>query len=140
MTTRADDESWIYIDGQLIVYNTVYFQTVTVIVPYTATVVAIQVFDTGGGWGGLLGSFSDGDVTDASWKCTKTYSDGWNKSIFDDSAWPAAHAMIMNGDPSSPWPSATNIASNAKWIWAGSYQSPTTSIVYCRKLLGMSSL
>ena len=124
LTTRADDEIWIYIDGLLKVYNNVYFQATTVAVPCTATAIAIQVCNKGGGWGRFLGSLSGGDVTDASWKCAKIYSDGWNKSIFDDSAWPAAYAMIMNGDPSSPGPNATNIASNARWIRAGSYQSP----------------
>ena len=139
LTATADNIVWIYIDGQQVGYNDNYQVAITVTIPNTAIAVAAQVFDSGS-WGGLLGSFSDGHVTDSSWKCTQIHSDGWNGSTFNDSTWPAAMATMKNGD--LPWGIATNISSTAKWIWTGSYNSPmgTYTTVYCRKQLGLSSL
>ena len=85
--------------------------------------------------GGLLGSFSDGRVTDSTWKCTRNYFNQWQLATFDDRAWPAAEASREQGDVS--WGTNQNIASNAKWIWAGRYiSSYKNTIVYCRKKLG----
>ena len=39
---------------------------------------------------GILGSFSNGLVTNSSWKCSDRLHRGWNLRDFDDRNWPAA--------------------------------------------------
>ena len=104
-------------------------------VPETTTVIAVKINDYHSVVGGFLGSFSDGSVTDSSWKCTRAYSKSWNLASFDDSDWPAAVATRGQGD--RIWGTQPNIAKNAKWIWAGSYETKNPTVtVYCRKKLG----
>ena len=75
---------------------------------------------------GVLGSFSNGLVTNESWRCSSTLSPGWNSPDFDDQQWPFAVVVGNHGD--SPWGFISGIASKAKWIWtSGQY-----SDVYCR--------
>lgn len=105
--------------------------TLTVTVPSPTKVIAVKIVDNAV-VGGFLGSFSDGTVTDKSWKCTRTYYDGWNAPEYDDSAWPAA--VDTRGQPDATWGAITGVASNAKWIWSGSYSTVGSSVtVYCRK-------
>ena len=82
----------------------------------------------------MLGNFSDGNVTDGSWKCSSVKpSDQWISSTFDDSSWPNALATEGQG---GKWPNQPNIANNAKWIWAGNsyvYNGSTSNIAYCRR-------
>ena len=43
----------------------------------------ISVFGTNGGsWYGILGSFSNGPVTNVSWKCNSDQYPGWNSPGF----------------------------------------------------------
>ena len=107
---------------------------ITVTALTNATVVAVKILDYGG-FAGFLGSFSDGSVTDSSWKCTTTaVSNNWTLPTFDNSAWPFAVATLINGD--GPWGILTEIASNAKWIWSGSYVTGDAgATAYCRKML-----
>ena len=87
--SSGDNYQWIYIEGLQVGYSGDWRTTLTVIVPYTATILAVQITDADN-QGGFLGSFSDGSVTDSSWKCTPTFFNGWNTSHFDDSTWPYA--------------------------------------------------
>ena len=85
--------------------------------------------------GGLIGNFSNGAVTDSSWKCTRDLSDGWTLPTFDDSTWPDAIATKGQGD--KIWGVLPTIARNAKWIWIGPYETVKPSVtVYSRKRLG----
>ena len=132
-TATGDNELWIYADGDEIGHHNNWQTTIKVTVPQTTFVLAVKIYDYGV-VGGLLGSFSDGSVTDSSWKCTRTYSESWNLPLFDDSAWPAAVATRGQGD--SIWGTQPSIAKNAKWIWAGAYETKSPSVtVYCRKQL-----
>ena len=133
-TVTADNELWVYADGQEIGHHKDWKTTIKVTLPETTKVVAVKINDYGV-IGGLLGSFSDGNVTDHSWKCSREYSESWNLPSFDDSAWPTAIATRGQGD--SVWGTQPNIAKNAKWIWAGPYETKTSSVtVYCKKRLG----
>lgn len=80
-------------------------------------------------WGsqfGILGSFSNGLVTNESWKCSSVLYSGWNSPDFNDQLWPFAKVVGNHGD--SPWGFIASIAQTAKWIWtAGQYDD-----VYCR--------
>lgn len=77
---------------------------------------------------GILGSFSNGLVTNESWKCSNIWSPGLNFPDFDDSQWPAAVAVAENGF--SPWGYINGIDLAAKWIWTSLSQGYDT--VYCR--------
>lgn len=71
---------------------------------------------------GLLGSFSNGLVTNESWKCTDDKYLGWNIPHLDDSNWPAAVVLAKQL-------TIAGIASTAKWIWTA---GPGVGTVYCR--------
>ena len=126
----GDDEAWVYIKGQQVGYGGPSWPTsATVIIPRTANVLAAKIYDWNS-YGWFLGSFSDGIVTDNSWKCTTRYSVGWNTPTFDDSVWPAAVSTVKNGLM------VLGIASNAELIWIGPYGTCCQLTVYCRKKLG----
>ena len=132
-TCSGDNYQWIYVDGQLVSYSDNWKITSTVSIPHTATILAAQITDADN-TGGFLGSLSDGNVTDNSWKCTTIFFNGWNTPQFDDRTWPYATTTKKNGDP--PWGTLPSILSNAEWIWAGPYDAGIQWTVYCRKILG----
>ncbi len=137
--SSGDNEHWVYADGKLIGHLKDWTQTLTVTVPANTKVIAVKITDVGI-VGGLLGSFSDGSVTDETWKCTRTVPQHtcWEKPDFDDSAWPAALATEIHG--AEPWGWRPLISHSAKWLW--NLQYPTigaSSTVYCRKRLGYIS-
>ena len=79
---------------------------------------------------GILGSTSNGLLTNGTWKCSSVYYSGWNSPDFDDQEWPLAKEVAKHGV--SPWGTINGIAKTAKWIWANNYNHT----VYCRlKLL-----
>ena len=93
-------------------------------------VISIEGIDHGGAEG-ILGSFSNGLLTNESWKCTDVYYPGWHFPDFDDGAWPAAVVVGKYGD--QPWGNIENINHAAKWIWTA--DSEHVNRVYCRLLL-----
>jgi len=83
---------------------------------------------------GIMASDSAGDVTDASWKCTRVYYVDWVLPEFNDSSWPAVWVKTANGDRSSAINSGTPLADlsyRASWIWAADYHT-TSNYAYCR--------
>ena len=94
--------------------------------------IAVKITDYGV-IGGLLGSFSDGTtVTDSSWRCSRTFYDGWTAPNYDDSSWPFAVASRGQGD--LVWGIRPGVAASARWIWSGSYTTDRPPVtVYCRK-------
>ena len=100
-----------------------------------------MIIDTGV-VGGFLGGFSDGNVTDSSWKCTRNFDNQWKSPTFNDSAWPAALATRGQGNENNgnQWDVQPNVPIYAKWIWADFYHTGRNGpvIVYCRKRLGKS--
>ena len=99
-----------------------------IIIPSGTKVVAIHAKDHGGPEG-ILGSFSNGQVTDATWKChSSPVPSEWASADFDDSCWPAAVEHPRGKK-------IHNIADDAKWIWTK--DNYVDNEVYCRmKLLG----
>ena len=102
------------------------------IIPSGTKVVAIRAKDYGKG-GGILGSFSNGQVTDATWKChsSPVFSE-WTSPDFNDSSWPAAVKIGEHG--SKPWNNTQNMSDNAKWIWTKNNINQDSK-VYCRVTL-----
>ena len=131
-TSAGDNEHWIYADGVQIGHFAAYNTPNTVAITEETKLIAVKTYDFDT-YGGLIGSLSNGVVTDGSWKCTREYKAGWETLTFDDSNWPAATATRGQGDPGD-WARIPAIASSAKWIWAGSY-GDTKITTYCRKKL-----
>ena len=69
---------------------------------------------------GILGSSSNGLVTNSSWKCSEHVNLGWNSPDFDDDNWSPALELKRpdNGPADGPGGHITGIDSSAKWIWA----------------------
>ena len=95
------------------------------VMPGNTRVISVHGIDKGGAFG-ILGSFSNGLVTNASWKCESVKYPGWSYPGFDDSSWPAAIEVANHSD--MPWEIISGVASTAKWIWTA--RQPDN--VYCR--------
>ena len=97
--------------------------------PGTTKIVAIHGINVGGP-AGIIGSFSTGLVTDASWRCSNKYVPEWLSPDFDDTIWPNAVVFQRAAVRYGP-----KIASEAKWIWTSTSNDKN---VYCRSALGRS--
>ena len=128
-TFTCDNEMEIFADGQSLGKDNDWEKTTTYLVPGNIRVLSVAGKDYGGGYLGLLGSTSNGQVTNETWKCSSVLSSGWNSPNFDDQSWPLAKVIANHGD--SPWGKRNGIAVTAKWIW-GDTNSNTT---YCRLTL-----
>ena len=65
---------------------------------------------------GIRGSFSNGLVTNSSWKCSGRFHLGWNIRGFDDRDWPAAVEFPSHkGDGLDG--NIAGIDPTARWIW-----------------------
>ena len=97
-------------------------------VPGNTRVISVKA-ETSGHHRGILGSFSNGLVTNARWKCSDVRNPGsrWNTPDFDDKKWLAAEEIAKRGDPR--WKKPPGIAPTAKWIWSASKEF---DIIYCR--------
>ena len=130
----CDDEcTSVFADGCPLVLDKATYNNWTVatkiIIPSGTKVVAIHAKDHGGPEG-ILGSFSNGQVTDATWKChSSPVPSEWASADFDDSSWQVAVEY--------PWSNKIqNITDHAKGIWSKD-KTNKSSEVYCRmKLLG----
>lgn len=96
------------------------------VIPGNTRVISVSGIDKGLQCG-ILGSFSNGMVTNASWKCNNVKYPGWNFPDFDDSNWPAAVEVAKHGD--EPWRKIAGITLTAKWIWTFDKEDDN---VYCR--------
>ena len=95
-----------------------------------ATLIAVKGVQFGTK-GGILGSLSNGLVTDEAWKCTERFHSDWMKLTYDDSAWSRAKAHGYNG--ANAWGKVPGIADNANWIWTA--DNKNDDVVYCRRTL-----
>jgi len=103
------------------------------VIPGNTRVISVSGIDSGLQYG-ILGSLSNGMVTNASWKCDTTEYPGWKLPDFDDSNWSAAVEVAEHGD--DPWGDIPGIASTARWIWTAG----DPDIVYCRLRLQSENL
>lgn len=69
--------------------------------------------------------------TNSAWKCSNTYSVGWESVSFDDSGWPQATVIQRNGVNRQK---LEDIRDDAWFIWAPKYfYGPgSDNVVYCR--------
>ena len=105
-----------------------------IIIPSGTKVVAIHAKDHGV-IAGILGSFSNGQVTDATWKChSSPVPSEWASADFNDSSWPAAVEHEDHG--SAPWRRIMNIADDAKWIWTKNNYNGDKEVYWRVRLLG----
>ena len=81
---------------------------------------------------GILGSLSNGLVTNSSWKCNNRRDPGWNYRDFDDRNWTAAVEFARNGD--GPEGYIAGIDPTAKWIRASRHRfgGQRFGTCYCR--------
>ena len=126
-TFTCDDSMEMFADGRSLGKdNENWIRATDFVIPENTRVISVMAkavrFDHG-----ILGSFSNGLVTNESWKCTKDRYLGWNSPHFDDRTWPAAVVLGKHGV--SPWGTIAGIGMNAKWIWA---DRPGFDTIYCR--------
>ena len=125
-TFTCDDEMEMFADGKSLGTDSYWANSTTYHVPGNTRVLSVAGNNTGGIHFGILGSTSNGQVTNGTWKCISNFSSGWNSPDFDDQDWPFAKVIANHGD--KPWETMHGIAKTAKWIWANNSE-PT---VYCR--------
>ena len=129
LSVTVDNIVYVYRESS-VVLSDLHWETSHTVTLASTCVLAVQGVDQGGGYVGILASTSTGVVSDASWKCSAVWQNGWHLSGFDDAAWAQARIVATNGV--APWGPVPAISSHAKWIWAqGSYGGT----VYCRRTL-----
>ena len=81
--------------------------------------------------GGILAEFSNGYVTDSSWRCTDIYST-------ERISWPPASEVASNNGLNPQWNKVvSDISTNAKWIWTA---NDDAGEVWCWKSFGGSKI
>merc|ERR1719188_1056842 len=112
----------------------------TFTIPPGSQVLAISCRDDGESSRGLLGSLSNGEVTntDGNWVCSSVKEEGWWRIDFDDSHWSIPESWSRHGSPllngATPWGIQPQINATAQWIWTGSSDSANggSTDMYCR--------
>lgn len=129
----VDDWIEVYADGIKVAEDNGKWETTQVVTfPITTKVIAIKGINLyPGSPYGIIGSFSNGLVTnDMWWRCSNTLVPGWNTADLDDSSWAKAVVLARTDEPMGP-----KVAKAAEWIWTDNDDDNT---VYCRASLGMS--
>ena len=114
-----------FADGQSLGTDSNWVNPTTYHVPGNTRVLSVAGQDYGVAFG-ILGSISNGQVTNETWKCSSVLYPGWTSPAFDDQDWPFARVIAKHG--ASPWGTIHGIAETAKWIWANNNEDT----VYCR--------
>jgi len=71
-------------------------------------------------------------VTNSQWRCSVTAPTGWQNFGFDDSVWPEAHEIGMNGIvPGCSWIPLPAFPPAAYWVWSENYIG-VDPIMQCR--------
>lgn len=88
----------------------------------------------------IMGSVSNGMVTDDRWKCFSQEKEGldnmkWVTSLYDDTHW--AQAVVNYSNTHSPWGKVPDFSNNAFWI---STADKDDSKLFCRRRLSEVSL
>lgn len=126
----------VFVDGHQIGLESQGFNTVTkYVIPPNSNVIGLRCHIGARLDGGILGSFSNGLITNASWRCSDVTEQGWSEAGFDDSSWKHAtvHAInsYHNASLSVPRGPLLQIVEGAAWIWTAN-NSIHNSTVYCR--------
>ena len=128
-TFTCDNKMEMFADGQSLGTDSNWENPTTYHVPGHTRVLSVAGEDYGGGHLGILGSTSNGLVTNETWKCSSVLYPGWTSPAFDDQNWPLAKVIANHGD--SPWNTIKGIAMTAKWIW----ENTNSNTAYCRLTL-----
>ena len=127
----------IYVDGEQIAKKVTKegrnATTVTAAeVSRNAQILAVSVSSASvGSFKGWIGATSDSSiVTDDSWKCSSTYTSGWQNIDFNDVKWTVPIIKQANSNSCIGFPSA------AKRLWIKKNNLSDSSTIYCRKSLG----
>lgn len=137
LKAACDDETTVYVDGELKHSDTDWDSIARVDVPSSAQVIAISCRDDGGGYG-IVGDLTDSSgnsimVTDNSWRCSAVKEDGWEQPGFDAGEWNAPKDM-GDGSHLKRLEQFAEISSpDRKAIWAAGTDG--NKEVYCRKEL-----
>ena len=118
-----------FADGQSLGMNSNWGNPTTYLVPGNTRVLSVAGKDYGGRYLAILGSTSNGQVTNETWKCSSVLYPRWNFPDFDDQDWHSANIIVDHGD--NPWNTINGIATAAKWIWANN----KSDTAYCRQNL-----
>ena len=121
----CDNSLEIFADGRSLGEDKHWPVASSYLIPGDTRVISVLGKDFGSQYG-ILGSFSNGLVTNESWKCSSTLYPGWNSPDFDDGHWP--HAVVVGKHGDKPWGVIPGIELTAKWIWAAGNPDD----VYCR--------
>ena len=122
----CDNEMEMFADGVSLGKDDDWTSSTDYVIPGNTRVISVSGIDKGFQYG-ILGSFSNGMVTSASWKCEDGEYPGWKSPDFNDSNWSAAEEVAKHGD--WPWGKIPGIALTAKWIWTADNEDDK---VYCR--------
>ena len=130
-------EMSIYVDGKKMMGNVSCTQSrpqaVNFAIPRNTQVVAIKAENTAKERPSIIGSFNDGVVTDANWKCTSNKYGKWERSDFDDAPWSDAVEISGNsGDGGTGTDLIIGTLTQAKWIRTAGVKNRT--MMYCRLL------
>ncbi|KAL9980682.1 hypothetical protein ACROYT_G009300 [Oculina patagonica] len=109
----GDDNLTVFADGVHVGENAQWYLAKWFSFSCKTKLIAVSVTNIQGGKGGFLGIFSNGVVTDASWKCKETDrpENGWEQANFTDDAWPYAY-MRNNNSVTKLW----GIPTYVRWI------------------------
>lgn len=121
----CDNEMEMFADGVSLGKDSDWQISTKYVIPGNTRVISVSGIDRGSQYG-ILGSLTNGLVTNASWKCDNVKYPGWNSLEFNDSNWPAAVEVAKHGG--DPWNIREGIALTAKWIWTAGQPDN----VYCR--------
>ena len=128
-TFTCDDKMEIFADGQSLGTDSNWANPTTYHVSGNTRVLSVAGKNTGGIDFGILGSTSNGLVTNETWKCSSVLYPEWNSPNFDHQSWPLAEVIANHGD--SPWGTRHGIPVTAKWIWGDT----NSNTAYCRLTL-----
>ena len=119
---RVDDESFVYLDGVLAANTSDYSKVYSFTAPDDWQILAIHGLNNRGPKG-IIASLGDDVYTDVTrWRCSSTYTPGWQGTGFDDCAWERPDFKVLNWEPSEDFnPGARHI-----WSATGGRDS------YCR--------
>lgn len=133
LTITADDESFLFLDGEEIslTHSKAWDVPDTVLLLKDTKLIAVKAINDYAD-AGIIASTDDGYViTNSSWKCTNKKSFGWEGLDFDDSDWaPASYSKAYYEKP------IAGIRNDAQWIWTERFTGRSSDKnVYCRLTL-----
>ena len=122
----GDDNLTVFANGRLVGYNGGTWNAARWFsFPSATKVITVFVYNGPNGFGGFLGVFSNGVVTDSSWKCNESSikpEDGWEQTNFTDNTWPNAFVRQDNSGRQSST-RVIGIPNDVHWISAENHEA-----------------